>query len=66
MGSNMMLTGQVKTDPDDPDVAKVDSIKASLERDLALPDSIILGREPVKLPSGVDEESFMKLIPSNT
>ena len=58
MGSNMMLTGQVRTDPDDPDVAKVDSIKAALERDLALPDSIPLGREPVMLPSAVDDESF--------
>lgn len=50
--------GQVVA-PDDPDEARVDSIKAALERGKALPDSIIIGREPVPMPSDVDDESFV-------
>ena len=53
-----LANGQAKTDPDDPDTARIDSIKAYLERGKALPDSILIGREPVLLPSEVDEESF--------
>lgn len=45
--------GQIVSDPDDPDIAKVDSIKSALERGRILPDSIVTGREVVTLPSGI-------------
>lgn len=53
------VKGQITTDPVDPDQARVDSIKAALERGRALPDSILIGREPVPMPSDVDVEEFV-------